>query len=77
MPVYNFQLFPGYYQFYLQDEDSKPALSEDWTEEDIGRELWIGRDLIRVGTESNMNDIPVVVEVREQRPERDVSAWIA
>ncbi|SRR6266496_5556446 len=72
---FKFELFADYFQFYLQDENTKGDLSESWNEEAVDRLLAIAPGTIGVGTVRNMN-VPVVVEVIDKAPEsNDAGDW--
>lgn len=69
-----FQIFADYYQFYLQDEPVQGNLGDSWTEEAVERLLAIAPGTVGIGTVRNM-DVPVVVEIADERPDDDVADW--
>jgi hypothetical protein len=67
-------LFADYFQFYIQDEAATGDLSESWNEEATARLLAEAPGVIGIGTARNM-DVPVAVEIHDQEPDDDSSAW--
>ena len=71
---FDFRLFADYFQFYLQDENTKGDLSESWSQEAVDRLLALAPGTIGVGTARNMT-VPVVVEVADDAPDEDIGSW--
>jgi hypothetical protein len=70
-----YKLFADQLQFYLQDDDAHvDDLSGAWTEDSVKRMLAVARGVVGIGTARNMA-IPVVVEVLEVEPAKDVDEW--
>lgn len=74
MVSHKFNLFADYFQFYIQDEQSKGNLSERWTEEAVKNMLALAEGIIGVGTVRNMI-IPVEVAIWESEPTDNITKW--
>lgn len=71
---YKFELFADYFQFYLQDEQSKGDLSNSWTEQAVSNMLAVAPGMIGVGTVRNLT-VPVEVEVLTSKPTDNFEQW--
>lgn len=69
-----FELFADYFQFYLQDEQSKGDLSNSWTKKAVSELLAVAPGVIGVGTVRNM-DVSVEVEVLDAQPDDSLDKW--
>jgi hypothetical protein len=67
-------LFADYFQFYIQDEAVTGDLSGSWSDEATVRLLAVAPGTIGIGTVRNV-DVPVVVEVHDQKPPDDSGKW--
>ena len=74
MTSQTFKLFADYFQFYLQDEDTKGDLSTAWTEEAVSILLALAPGTIGVGTVRN-RFVPVTVEVVDEPPVVHLADW--
>lgn len=71
---YKLELFADYFQFYLQDEQSKGDLSSSWTEQAVSDMLAVAPGIIGVGTVRNLT-VPVEVEVLTSQSTNDFAQW--
>jgi|SRR5579859_5677354 len=69
-----YTLFADYFQFYIQDEDSKGDLSDAWTDQAVADLVALAPGTVGVGTVRNM-DVPVEVEFLAQEPPLSLDAW--
>lgn len=71
---YKFELFADYFQFYLQDEQSKGDLSSSWTEQAVSDMLAVAPGIIGVGTVT-FRTVPVEVKVLKSPPTDNFERW--
>ncbi|MCL1635487.1 hypothetical protein M2650_12730 [Luteimonas sp. SX5] len=74
MPRYDFELFAGYHQFYLQDEPADGNLGDAWTEEASNRLLAVTPGIVGVGTVRNM-DVLVTIDILDGEPRLDLARF--
>lgn len=72
--MHRFSVFADYFQFVLMDENSQDDFSVIWTEEALKRMLAVAPFSVCPGTLRNVN-VDVEIEVLDQSPEIDLSAW--
>ena len=72
---YEFELFPDYYQFYLQDEQITDGLADSWTEQACKDLFAIALGTIGISTVHNTDDVPVTVEIHTSEPTEDLAEW--
>ena len=74
LPVHRFTVFADYFQFVLMDVNSQDDFSVIWTEEALNIMLAVAPSAVYPGTLRNV-DVSVEIEVLDQSPEIDLSAW--
>jgi hypothetical protein len=74
MDHYTFELFADYFQFYLQDEQTKSSWADSWTDEASAIGLALAPGTIVVGTARNF-DVPVEITILDAPHDDDFSAW--
>lgn len=75
MHRHEFKVFADYHQFYIQDDDvAYGNLSDDWTAEAVEMRMAVAPHVVGIGTVRNI-DVPVTVEVFDQEPTIDYTAW--
>jgi hypothetical protein len=72
---HEFQLFPDYYQFYLQDEQITDGLADSWTDQACEDLFAIALGTIGISTARNTGDVPVTVEIHTSEPTADLAEW--
>jgi hypothetical protein len=72
---HEFELFPDYYQFYLQDEQTTDGLADSWTEQACKDLFAIALGTIGISTVSNTDDVPVTVEIHTSEPAENLDEW--
>lgn len=72
--MHRFTVFADYFQFVLMDENSQDDFSVIWTEEALHRMLAVASTAVCPGTLRNV-DVSVEIEILEQAPEIELSAW--
>jgi hypothetical protein len=72
---YEFELFPDYYQFYLQDEQTIGDLSDSWLDRANEGCFALVPGTISVATVQNRRDVPVIVEIHDGEPENNFDEW--
>jgi hypothetical protein len=72
---HEFELFPDYYQFYLQDEQTTDGLADSWTDQACTDLFAIALGTIGISTVSHMYDVPVTVEIHTSAPDYDLDLW--
>jgi hypothetical protein len=72
---HEFELFPDYYQFYLQDEQTSDGLADSWTEQACEDLFAIALGTIGISTARNTDDVPVTVEIHTSVPAENLAEW--
>jgi hypothetical protein len=72
---HEFELFPDYYQFYLQDEQTTDGLADAWTDQASEDLFAIALGTIGISTARNTDDVPVTVEIHTSEPAENVAEW--
>jgi hypothetical protein len=72
---HEFELFPDYYQFYLQDEQTTDGLADAWTDQASEDLFAIALGTIGISTVSHMYDVPVTAEIHTSAPDDDLDRW--
>ena len=74
--IYDFTVYAGYHQFYLQDESPIGSTGADdfWTKESYQNMIATNPGIIGVGTAS-YGKVPVKVGIFESQPNEDYQQW--
>ena len=72
--IKRYAIFADYHQFYLWDHGTSPDAATNYTDEDVARRIKAEPFLVVVQPERNM-EVPVELELAEQAPDLDLSAW--
>lgn len=68
MAVHRFTIFADYFQFIVQDEDSKDDFGALWNDDAVAMMVAAGETALSLGTLRNV-DVPVELHVVEEPPE--------
>jgi hypothetical protein len=72
---HEFELFPDYYQFYLQDEQTSDGLADSWADQACEDLFAIALGTIGISTARNTEDVPVTVEIHTSAPAENLAEW--
>lgn len=73
MQAHDLEIFADYFQFYVQDADTKEDFAEGWTEQAVAAMFVPKATALAVGTARNMN-VPVRLEIHQSAPD-DAGGW--
>ena len=73
MQAHDLEIFADYFQFYVQDADTKEDFAEDWTDEAVAAMFVAKATAVAIGTARNTN-VPVRLEIH-QSPADDPGGW--
>ena len=74
MKRHEFKIMADYFQFYLADDATAPAIAEGVTDADVQARLKVAPHIVVVYPARNM-PVPVAVEFHEGEPVTDAAAW--